>query len=79
MFFTLVVGLRSTHDRQSNIDHGAAIAAEMSDSDAGDSDAGDDFLLGFTFGNVDEHGKAELDYLDEVRPWCLQRKVSHKR
>lgn len=40
----------------------------MSDSD---SDSGGNFLLGFAFGNVDAKGKAELDYLDEVRGACM--------
>lgn len=40
----------------------------MSDSD---SDSGGNFLLGFAFGNVDAKGKAELDYLDEVRRSCM--------
>lgn len=44
---------------------GASPAIMGSDSDS--DDKGDNFLAGFAFGNVDERGKAEVDYLDQVR------------
>ncbi|GAX83509.1 hypothetical protein CEUSTIGMA_g10934.t1 [Chlamydomonas eustigma] len=35
-------------------------------SSTNDDDDGEDFLLGFAFGNVDESGRADVDYLDDV-------------
>ncbi len=51
---------------------GDSIMQGGSDSDSEDGEKKDGFLLGFAFGNVDERGKAEVDYLDKVRFACAR-------